>query len=74
MTITNFAAGELSQNLKGRVDISQYYAGCQKLKNFEIIPTGGIYRRSGLQRIGKLHGRCRHHGADHQQLHRLGQA
>lgn len=59
MTITNFAAGELSQNLKGRIDIGSYYAGCQKLKNFEIIPTGGIKKRTGMKRKGALHGNCR---------------
>lgn len=59
MVITNFAAGELSENLKGRVDISQYYAGAQKLKNFDIIPTGGIQRRVGMERMGKLNGECR---------------
>lgn len=59
MTITNFAAGELSQNLKGRVDIAQYYAGAQKLENFDVIPTGGIKRRSGFRRMGQLHGACR---------------
>lgn len=59
MTITNFAAGELSQNLKGRVDLQQYYSGAQKIENFEIIPTGGIKRRIGFERKGQLHGECR---------------
>lgn len=59
MTITNFASGELSQNLKGRVDLQQYYTGAQKIENFEIIPTGGIQRRIGMERMGKLHGECR---------------
>lgn len=59
MVITNFSAGELSQNLKGRVDIGSYYAGVQKMKNFEIIPTGGIQRRVGFKRMGKLAGDAR---------------
>lgn len=59
MTITNFASGELSQNLKGRVDLPQYYAGAQKIENFDIIPTGGIKRRPGMQFMGNLMGECR---------------
>ena len=59
MTITTFASGELSPNLKGRVDLPQYFSGAQKIQNFEIIPTGGIMRRKGFKRLGKLHGRSR---------------
>lgn len=59
MTITTFASGELSQNLKGRTDLPQYFSGAQKISNFEIIPTGGIRRRVGFQHIGALHGPCR---------------
>lgn len=59
MLITNFASGELSPWLFGRTDIQQYYQSAQFLKNFEIIPTGGIRRRTGTKRIGKLNGQCR---------------
>lgn len=59
MRITNFASGELSRNLRGRTDIQQYYQGAQRIKNFEVIPTGGIRRRTGSRRLGKLHGECR---------------
>lgn len=54
MLITNFASGELSQNLNGRVDIQQYYQGAARIENFDIIPTGGIRRRPGTQRIAEL--------------------
>lgn len=54
MLITNFASGELSQNLNGRVDIQQYYQGAAIIKNFDIIPTGGIKRRVGTQRLAEL--------------------
>ena len=56
MLITNFASGELSQNLNGRVDIQQYYQGASRIENFEIIPTGGIKRRPGTQRLAELSG------------------
>lgn len=59
MVITNFSNGELSQNLKGRVDIPAYFSGCQRLTNFEIIPTGGIQRRVGFKRLGELKENCR---------------
>ena len=54
MLITNFASGELSKNLNGRVDIQQYYQGASRIENFEIIPTGGIKRRPGTQRLASL--------------------
>ena len=59
MLITNFASGELSQNLNGRVDIQQYYQGAAAIRNFEIIPTGGIKRRAGTQRVAELSGNNR---------------
>ena len=59
MLITNFASGELSKKLSGRSDLQQYYSGASYLKNFEIIPTGGIERRVGSKRMAKLHGLSR---------------
>lgn len=59
MLITNFASGELSQNLNGRTDIRQYYQGAARIENFEIIPTGGIKRRSGTERVAELSGNNR---------------
>ena len=59
MLITNFASGELSKNLNGRVDLQQYYQGAQRIENFEIIPTGGIKRRPGTQRLALLNGNNR---------------
>ncbi|MBO7732308.1 MAG: hypothetical protein J6S67_07140 [Methanobrevibacter sp.] len=59
MLITNFASGELSASLNGRVDIQQYYQGANRIENFEIIPTGGIKRRVGIQRVAELGGENR---------------
>lgn len=59
MLISNFASGELSENLNGRVDLPQYYQGASRLSNFDVIPTGGIKRRVGLERMGQLNGNCR---------------
>ena len=54
MLITNFASGELSENLNGRIDLNQYYRGASHIQNFEIIPTGGIKRRYGTKRLAQL--------------------
>jgi len=51
MMITNFSAGELSDTLFGRIDIPQYYSAASKLENFDVIPTGGIKRRGGTEKI-----------------------
>jgi hypothetical protein len=59
MVITNFAAGELSENLFGRIDIPQYYSGVSRLENFDVIPTGGIERRGGTERLLTLAGEGR---------------
>ena len=54
MLITNFAAGELSKTLFGRTDLPQYYSGAARMENFDVIPTGGIRRRCGTERLKKL--------------------
>ncbi|MDR2964207.1 MAG: hypothetical protein LBU88_00330 [Treponema sp.] len=54
MLITNFASGELSKTLFGRIDLPQYYSGAARLENFDVIPTGGIKRRSGMKRLQEL--------------------
>jgi len=54
MLITNFASGELSETLFGRIDLPQYFSGAARIVNFDVIPTGGLRRRSGFERIKKL--------------------
>ena len=51
---TNFTAGELSQDLLGRVDLKSYDNGALELKNVFIEPTGGVYRRAGLKYVATL--------------------
>jgi hypothetical protein len=51
MLITNFASGELAENLFGRIDLPQYFQGVSHLENFDVVPTGGISRRRGTRRI-----------------------
>lgn len=48
---TRFTQGQLSQALKGRVDIDQYYGAAEYMKNVFPIPEGGFTRRYGLKYI-----------------------
>jgi hypothetical protein len=54
MLITNFAAGELAETLFGRTDLPQYFQGVSRLENFDVIPAGGVSRRTGMKRIAGL--------------------
>ncbi len=45
--ITNFTTGEISPRLRGRVDVSKFWNGCESLVNFVVQPQGGITRRPG---------------------------
>lgn len=46
---TNFTAGEISPRLIGRTDIAKYKNGCRRLKNFKVLPHGGVTKRAGLR-------------------------
>lgn len=45
--LNNFTRGELTPRLRGRVDFDGYFCGCEILKNFIIMPHGGVTRRPG---------------------------
>lgn len=51
---TSFTAGQLDPKLKGRIDIGQYYAGAETLRNVLVQPQGGVIRRPGLAFIDEL--------------------
>jgi hypothetical protein len=44
---TNFTSGELSERMRGRVDLEQYNNGAAELFNFRVLPQGGAARRDG---------------------------
>lgn len=58
---TNFSAGEITPNMKGRVDVARYQNGAETIENG--IPTvhGGVKRRGGLRYLAetKLSGQRR---------------
>lgn len=44
---TNFTAGEISPFLHGRIDITKYTNGAERLRNFIVRPQGGLCARPG---------------------------
>ena len=51
---TNWTAGELSQDLFGRVDITKYQNGAETIENFIVQPHGGISRRPGTRFVKEV--------------------
>ena len=49
----NFVSGELSPLLRGRIDLQQYYQGCEIADNVVIVPQGGLRRRPGTEFIAQ---------------------
>lgn len=56
---SNFNAGEISEELLGRSDLTAYEYGAAKLQNLFIFPTGGVTRRDGLRYIDEIAGNGR---------------
>lgn len=57
---TNFTAGELSPRIIGRIDLSKYYNGVEKLENMIIHPLGGVIRRSGTRFVAAVKNSAHH--------------
>ena len=51
---THFNTGELSDRLKGRVDLEKYKHGCETLENFIVLPEGGVSRRGGSHYVADV--------------------
>lgn len=52
--LNSFGAGELSPLLDGRTDIQKYYSAAKTLKNFIILPQGGLKRRPGTYYVAEV--------------------
>jgi hypothetical protein len=48
---TNFTAGELSPQGRGRIDFAKYFNGADTLKNVIVHPWGGAKRRGGFRYV-----------------------
>jgi len=52
--LTAFNAGEISPQLRGRIDLEKYSMGCETLENFFCRAHGGAQRRPGNYYIGEV--------------------
>ena len=52
--LTAFNAGELSPQLRGRLDLEKYAMGCETLENFICRAHGGVQRRPGTYFLGEV--------------------
>ncbi len=50
----NFTAGEITERLHGRTDISKYENGAEIVENFVVQPHGGCTRRPGTRFIAEV--------------------
>lgn len=60
--INSFTSGELSSRLAARTDFDKYRSGCKRLRNFFIMPQGGVYGRPGTRFVREVKNsaaRCR---------------
>lgn len=51
---TNFASGEISPSLYGRVDISRWQSALKTCRNFIVRPYGGVENRAGTRFINEI--------------------
>lgn len=51
---TSFTAGQLDPKLRGRIDVGQYYAGAETLRNVLVQPQGGVVRRPGTLFVDEM--------------------
>ncbi len=49
----SFVSGELSETIKGRTDLEQYYKGMEVATNVLTTPQGGVKRRMGSQFVDR---------------------
>ena len=49
-----FAAGELSPELRRRIDLQKYSAGAEIIKNMVVLPRGGVQSRTGLRMVATV--------------------
>lgn len=51
---SNFTGGEISPRLFGRVDLDKYQHSLSLVKNFRVIPHGGLQRRPGTRFVATV--------------------
>jgi hypothetical protein len=51
---SHFLGGEVAPTLWGRTDLAHYASACRMVRNFLIMPHGGVATRSGTQYLATL--------------------
>lgn len=51
---SNFTRGELSPRLRGRIDFEGFFNGVESLRNFVVLPLGGVQKRSGTRFVAEV--------------------
>lgn len=51
---TNFTSGVIAELTESREDVAFYFNGLAAANNLEVLPSGGMRRRDGLQFVRKL--------------------
>ena len=51
-TKVSLNAGELSDDLAGRIDLTKVQMGCETAENVRVLRTGAMTRRAGLKYVG----------------------
>ncbi len=46
-------AGELSDEIAGRIDLSKFNTGCEILENARVLRAGGVSRRAGMKFVSQ---------------------
>lgn len=52
--LNSFNAGEVTNELYGRVELPQYKSAAQRLRNFIPLPTGGAIKRPGFEYVNTV--------------------
>ncbi len=47
-------AGEVSDELAGRIDLNKYNTGCEILENARVLRVGGVTRRAGFEYVDTI--------------------
>ncbi len=51
----SFGAGEITPEMYGRIDLAKYHVGAKLLRNFMVLPQGGVANRAGTMFVGRCY-------------------
>lgn len=56
---SSFTGGELSPDLTMRIDLAKYGTACKTIENMQIMPHGGVYKRTGFRYLHQFSSKVR---------------